>query len=90
MADQTPIDRNPKTVIPALQNLKRGEKLVYHRGFLDRAPHGVTEIASAAGELSDAGKVTLTQRRLGPPMFRGEVDWHDGVGPGFEYIATGV
>jgi hypothetical protein len=72
-----------------LRNLKPGEAVVYHKGYLGLAP-GVADVASTALELSKQGKVHLTQRRLGPPTLKGQVDWKMGAGPGFEYIATGA
>jgi hypothetical protein len=86
------IPGDPNTVIPAVRELRKGEKVVYHTGFLDsdRGIPNVRIIATEVFERARAGLVLLTQRRLGPPIFKGEVDWRNGVGPGFEYIATGA
>jgi hypothetical protein len=76
------------TAVPALRELQKGQKVIYHTGFLavDRSQPGdqkqkmfsqaVGFIGDTALNLSDAGRVFLTQRKLGPGNF--------------EYIATGA
>ena len=81
------------TIITALRKLRRGEKLVYYTGdlMLSLYIRGVRDIANAAMSLSEAGRVYLTQRRLGDPTTHlNVVDWKFGRGLGFEYIATGA
>jgi len=59
-------------------------------GFLAAVPIKKDSVARLAYKLYTEGKITLTQRRLGPPtMASGEINWDQGIGPGFEYIATG-
>jgi hypothetical protein len=72
-----------------LITLRPGKSVVYFVGFLDM-DRGAAKIAALAAQLARQGKVILTQRRLGAPVKDGIIDWHAGVGPGFEYIATGV
>lgn len=78
-----------------LRAITPGQRIVYFTGFLDserlERPRGAAaEVATLAIELYRLGRVTLTQRRLGPPLFRSNVDWRNGHGPGFDYIAIGV
>lgn len=80
-------------LIQALYTLKPGHSIIYFVGFLDSERYtnaGALKAASVAGELARKGRIHLTQRRLGLPTKEGEVDWRAGVGPGFEYIATGA
>jgi hypothetical protein len=72
-----------------LRSLRRGEKLVYASG-VDLYERKAARIATVAMELYKAGAVTLVQKRLGPPMKFGKINWHNGVGPGFAYIAIGL
>ncbi len=81
---------DPNSIVPALRELRRSEKIVYHTGFLasdrDRKSAGsrqnnqraanVCLIARTAMGLSNRGAVHLTQRKL-----------KEGV---YEYIATGA
>jgi len=92
MAKHQIIAGDPNKVIPAIRELKKGEKVVYHTGFLDsdRGVPNVRVIATEVFERARVGLIHLTQRRLGPPISNGQVDWRNGVGPGFEYIATGA
>ena len=82
-------------LIIELDRLRPGEQVVYFTGFLDfeRQKNPTPEevrVANIAYALSQQRKVVLTQRRLGPPVYHGMVDWRVGVGCGFEYIATGA
>jgi len=85
---------DPNNIIPALKSLKPGQSMEYYRGFLQddrahrtpsRSPEtdDIHAIGAEAWKLYLAGKVHLTQRRLGPPL-------RMGCGPGFSYIATGA
>lgn len=79
-------------IIFRLKNLHVGERVTYYTGCLasQRAEIGNAHTAQTAWELSERGKVHLVQRRLGPPKtYMGQIDWHLGTGPGFEYIAIG-
>lgn len=82
--------------IMSLRNLKPGDRYIYFVGFLDEERYNgssghAAQIADAAYALMMEGKVLLTQRRLGPPaLHSGIIDWHRGMGKGFEYIATGA
>lgn len=69
-----------------LENLAPGIRMIYHRGFLEDAEIGV---AAAALNAFNRGKVHLFQSRLGPPKRNGKVDWENGIGPGFQYMAVG-
>ena len=67
----------------SVDNLSRGESMVYHTGFLaiDRIGQNgkqVANIANTAMELAQAGRVILTQRR------RKDLGWSI-----FDYVATG-
>lgn len=77
-----------------LESIVRGERIVYHRGFLDRDRRRNIELhalASLAMKKSDEGLVVLVRRPLGEPVNRrGKVNRRTGVGPGFEYVAIGV
>ena len=82
-------------VLNALLTLPPGKSITYFVGFLDRAlDRGGSgdglKAAMMAAALYRQGKVHLTQRRLGLPVKDGMVDWRTGIGPGFEYIATGA
>ncbi len=82
-----------ESVIDALISIRPGQKVVYFVGYLDMERNGnpgAVKAAVLAGQLSRQGKVHLTQRRLGLPTKDGTVDWSAGLGPGFEYIATGA
>ena len=84
---------SPEAIITALISLPEGKSIVYFVGFLDMAMRGdVSTIKAAviAQKLAQQRRVHLTQRRLGLPVREGNVDWHSGIGPGFEYIATGA
>jgi hypothetical protein len=66
-------------LIDRLANLDKGRSMVYHVGFLARdrgEAHWINEIAGAAWDAHLAGKVALTQRKLGDSDY--------------EYIATGL
>lgn len=83
---------NISEIIFRLKNLQVGESVTYYVGCLasQRAEVGNAHTASTAWELSERGKVHLVQRRMGPPKtYLGQIDWHLGSGPGFEYIAIG-
>ena len=85
-------------LIRRLTSLQPGESLVYHSGKLepgidfpkDNHDGRLLSVAAIALQLAQSGRVHLTQRRLGPPIKDGVVDWRNGYGPGFEYIATGA
>ena len=86
---------DPNEVVPALRGIKTGERVIYHIGHLANDRGGglnsnVAQMAKLATELSNQGRVKLFQRRLGPPVHNGSVDWKFGVGPGFEYVAVGI
>jgi hypothetical protein len=81
--------------IHRLRTLKPGERVTYFIGYLDSDrladPLGpANTLAMIAFDLCREGKIHLTQKRLGPPLSRGVVDWKGGHGPGFKYIATGA
>jgi hypothetical protein len=93
------MDRHEKTimqnesVIEALITIRPGQKVVYFVGFLDMERNGnpgSIKAAAMAGQLARKGRIHLTQRRLGLPTKDGVLDWSTGIGPGFEYIATGA
>jgi hypothetical protein len=79
-----------------LYALLPGERYVYFKGHLsftrETNPHGtVAAISYLAYRLWQDGRVLLTQRRMGDPIkTAGYIDWKQGVGMGFEYIATGA
>lgn len=82
------------TTIPALRALGPGENVVYHRGHLahDKTKSEETRmIALIAMQMSDAGQIHLTQRRISKPRY---VPGPGGImhetSSGFEYIATGA
>jgi len=82
-----------ETVMEALLTIRPGQKVVYFVGHLDMERNGnpgAIKAAVMAGQMARKGRVHLTQRRLGLPTKDGMVDWHNGIGPGFEYIATGA
>jgi len=82
-----------ESVIDALLAIRPGQKVVYFVGFLDMERNGnpgAVKAAALANQMERRGKVHLTQRRLGLPTRDGVVDWCAGIGPGFEYIATGA
>lgn len=82
-----------ESVIEALLSIRPGQSVVYFVGFLDLERNGnpgAIKAAVLAGQMARKGRVLLTQRRLGLPTRDGEVDWRSGIGPGFEYIATGA
>jgi hypothetical protein len=81
-------DPHTRDLLDALYKLRRGEKLVYVSGTL--TTRSEQWLAKMARELYRAGTVTLVQRRLGPPTRDGKIDWHNGIGPGFDYIAIGL
>lgn len=81
------------SLVQALHTLQPGRPIIYFVGFLDSARCGnqsISVAAMVAWDLAKKGRVHLTQRRLGLPRKEGAVDWCAGVGPGFEYIATGA
>ena len=60
---------DPNVVIPAIRAIKRGEKVIYHHGFLAKEQTPSTALMSE--ELlarARAGKIALLQRRLGPSL----------------------
>jgi hypothetical protein len=71
-----------------LAGIEKSETVIYHRG----PTLGLCAIGHDVWELYERGSVTLTQKRLGPPIDReGRIDWRNGVSKdGFEYRATGV
>ncbi len=78
-----------------LRSLGPGQKLTYFIGFLDserfERPKGpASQTASVAYDLYLQGFIHLVQRRLSKPFSRGQVDWRNGLGQGFEYIAIGA
>ena len=80
--------------IRRLRHLAPGEQYIYFVGFLDedraRNPRGPSnQIAQIAYELMEEGRLILVQRRISIPMHLGVVDWKNGHGGGFEYIAVG-
>ena len=82
-----------ESVMEALLTIRPGQKVVYYVGFLDMergGNPGGKKAATLAGQMARQGRIHLTQRRLGLPTRDGVVDWHSGIGPGFEYIATGA
>lgn len=83
---------SPDKITATLLALQPGESVIYFVGFLDMdrmTDMDLIRVAMLAQRLFQQGKVHLTQRRLGLPMKDGQIDWCAGVGPGFEYIATG-
>lgn len=83
---------NISEIIFRLKNLQVGERVTYYVGCIarQRAELGDMQTAMVAWELHERGKVHLVQRRMGPPKtYLGQIDWHLGSGPGFEYIAVG-
>jgi hypothetical protein len=95
------MEENAKTshtvIYNRLWNIQPGEQIIYFVGFLDaeRDPQPsespLNKIANLAYQLMLEGRVRLTQRRIMAPVVHGGmVDWHRGVGQGFEYIATGT
>ena len=88
---QRNIDTN--TILPALQSLRPGRSIVYHRGHLaadKRNDPDLRLIAETAWDLSEARRVHLTQRRIGRPQIVETVTGPVEKSPGFEYIATGA
>lgn len=82
-----------ESVMEALLTIRPGQKVVYFVGYLDMERNGnpgAIKAASMAAQMERRGRVHLTQRRLGLPTREGAVDWCSGIGPGFEYIATGA
>lgn len=82
-----------ESIITRLYTLRPGQSVIYYVGFLDAERNGdplAIKAAVLAGQLARQGKVHLTQRRLGLPTKDGVTDWFTGIGPGFEYIATGA
>ena len=66
-------------IVPALNAIRPGEKVIYHVGLLaaDRElSKSTAHIAATAWRLSNAGRVKLVQRRIRPLVC--------------EYIAIGV
>ena len=88
------IGLNPSKVFSDLYNIKAGQSVVYHIGDLagDRMSvyNNTGQVAGLAMNLFEQGRVRLFQRRLGPPVYSGVIDWKFGAGPGFEYIAVGI
>lgn len=79
------------SIIGSLLAIRPGQSVIYFTGFLDLERGGTAMKAPVlARQLASRGRVYLTQRRLGPPTIEGAVDWQRGIGPGFEYIATGA
>lgn len=82
-----------ESIINQLLMLRPGASVIYFVGFLDAERNGnpgAIKTAVLAAQLCRQGRVVLTQRRLGAPTKDGKIDWCAGVGPGFEYIATGA
>lgn len=80
-----------------LWNIQPSEQIIYYVGFLDSdrdllpLESALHKIANLAYQLMKEGRLHLTQRRITPPaLHTGVIDWHRGVGQGFEYIATGA
>lgn len=81
-----------ESVLEALLTIRPGQSVIYFVGFLDMERNGnpgAIKAAVLANQMAKRGRVHLTQRRLGLPTKEGVVDWRAGIGPGFEYIATG-
>ena len=83
-------------ILTKVKKLKPGEQIVYYTGFMDferwEAPNSPTSVLSmAVYSLAMAGQVYLTQKRISPPVLQnGDTDWSNGIGVGFQYIATGA
>ena len=94
--DNTPYATPLDFAIKALKNLQPGETYIYFTGFLESErlnnPLGEnSRLADFAYSLMEDGKITLLQQRLTFPVNRlGKVDWREGIGRGFHYIAVGV
>lgn len=96
------MEENGKTahaiIYNRLWNIQSGEQIIYHIGFLDfdrdqlPSESPLNKIANFAYQLMMEGRAHLTQRRITPPtaVRTGVIDWHRGIGRGFEYIATGA
>ncbi len=63
------VPTDPNVTIPALRNLKPGERIVYHTGCLDsdRSDHDVNLVANTAFALAHSGEIHIVQRRVAPP-----------------------
>ena len=78
-----------------LRDLRPGESLIYFVGYLDserlyNPGSQNARVSDVAYDLCKEGKVCLTQCRVGPPISNGGmIDWKNGLGGGFKYIATG-
>lgn len=83
-------------IIKRLRELQPQHSIIYFTGFLDeernRSPFGpASVIATVAYDLMKRGLVHLTQKRVSPPReLNGLVNWNEGTGQGFTYIATGA
>lgn len=90
-APTSPVDAS--TVIPALRSLARGQQVVYYRGHLAADKRNILDaplLGTVAYDLYRAGKVHLTQRRIGRPYIRQTPTGPVETSHGFEYIATGA
>lgn len=90
------MDEDTESIIRRLNRIKPGEAIIYFVGYLDFTRYcdplgSANSIAIAAYSLYQAKKVHLFQRRLSVPVNRnGAIDWREGRGNGFEYIALGL
>lgn len=68
-----------------LAAVKPGKKIVYHTGAA--LPHNGSRVTSFARFLAKIGLVYLFQERTNKPLYKGAVNWREGVGE-FKYIAV--
>lgn len=79
-----------------MRSLRPGERYLYFVGYLERERYFnktsvSSQVATAAYDLMQAGRVHLVQKRSGPPITKdGRVDWREGCCEAFEYYAVGA
>ena len=77
--------------VAKLRSIQPGQSFVYWTG--DSISRTAKEFREAFYNAAEKEHVHLTQRRLGPPITGKTkdgpiIDWRNGIGPGFEWIAT--